>query len=644
MRTLKEDIGFTHGKTFQRVRHNLVKGGSRIKMSPETIILRPPTKAEIQAAEINPSDYQIAQLRILSKILFDFGLVSQVYRSKKATITHNNARRIEKFKTIFRTFLQNFNSNEPIANVRRAFGLVTDETFTAVDFVNALSATKDWNSEEQLLQNLATIYRNINNYGKNTEPSQQDITIVRKTYNNLAKFVDAELKAGHSQNEIKKAITYANTINNVMAEDELEGAYDLVYKDTNVNTASDLEADIDQYLSSQQTEGKSGHANTVLHQEALQNLKELSAKMKLDGYSGDLTTQNVFDYLHANEPDIIDYISMAYDIPAEKLSGDNFPTWESVAKFFYSPENIRRIEIDQLEVKNRARATGDIRKGALLAVDAKTIQARKKALEKQIEKGENKPTATSLEDKLEAKQKEYEEAKKIRDGVKADYLEAKRSGKKKSIVNQLEKKYNEVQELAFKIGKSVSAIKHAIKKANESGKKKEVEKSDIDKLKDLEKEEKKIYAKARKGLEADEDVREFDAIYQAEEEKDDPWEFDDAREIDYRTWSFVVNTVNDKITDYIVDQLQKGLSSLNKYINVGKFEPEYPEVKGTQIIIDYPAESKLTTMLEKKPSFAYEIMDSVVYVASTKFKKNVSYYDDEEYIKINSKFLNNSEF
>ena len=614
-----------------------------MKIDPKKIILRPPTKEEVRAADTNPSDYQIAQLRILSKILFDFGLVSKVYRAKKATIARNNVKRIEKLKTVFRTFLQSFNSEEPVVNVRRALNLVKDELFTSVEFINIITATKDLRDESQLLRNVSTVYRNVMNYD---EPTDEDVIAVRKIYNKLADYVNTELTAGHEVGEIKRGIMYANTINHLMEEDELENAHDLVYSDPNVNTVSDLEADIDQYLTEQQSQGKYGHANTILHDEALDNLRKLSIKMKNDGFSGNLTPGNIFEYMKSNEPAIIDYVSSNYNISPDELNGEKFPTWESVAQFFYSPEMIRHIELELLKVDQRSRAVGENRKGALLAVDAKTVQNRKEALARQMEKKENteSPTGT-LKAKLDAKEKEYEEAKKIRDNVKADYEEAQRRGEDKEMLNQLAQKYEEAKTIAFKIGKTAASIRHALKLATEAGTQDEVIKSDIERMKDLEKEEKQIIAQARKHLGDDDDIRAFDAAYKNEEDKvNQAWDFDDTWEIDYRTWSFVVNSVNDKITDYIVAQLQKGLSSLNKYVNVDKFEPEYPEIRGTQIVIDYPAESKLTMILEKKPKFAYEIMDSVVYVASTKFDKNVSYYNDEEYIKINSKFLNNSKF
>ena len=56
-------------------------------------------------------------------------------------------------------------------------------------------------------------------------------------------------------------------------------------------------------------EGKSGHSNTILHEEATRNLQELAIKLKNDGYVGGLTTENVFDYLKSNEPTTIEYIS-----------------------------------------------------------------------------------------------------------------------------------------------------------------------------------------------------------------------------------------------------------------------------------------------------------------------------------------------
>ena len=641
MKRLNEDIGYASEGNYRDLRHNLNPGGSRIKLSNNQIIFRPPTKKEIQAAGLNPSDYQIAQVRVLSKILFDFGLSSQVYRSKKATLSKNNAKKIEKFKTIFRTFLQNFKPNEPIANVRRAFALVTNDTFTAVDLVNILKATKNWHSEEQILSNISTIYRNINEYNKMADPSAKDLKIVRDMYNHLSNYIDTEERAGNSSTDIIRSITYANSINNVMAEPELENAYDIVYKDVNVNTVSDLEADIGEYLSSQQTEGKSRHANTVLHEEALENMKKLSTKMKDDGLSGDFTTANVFEYLKSNEPNIVDYLNTAYGLSADKLTAENFPTWESLAQYFYKPKMLYHIDKELLDVDERARSKGATRKGALLAVDVKAVKARKDALKKQIEKRKKKESnvsATSLEDKLAAKEEEYEEAKRIRDKFKEDYLEASRVGKKKSVLNELEKKYEEAKAIAFKIGKSAASIRHMLKNAAKSGKPKKIEKSDIEKLKDLEKEEKKIISNARKKLSDEDDVREFDAMYGKVEDENDPWNWNEKEEVNYLSWNFIVNSKNPKILGFIVNELDSALKRLNKYVNISTYEPEYEDVVGTQIFIDYPGDSKLAKLLELNPNLAKQIMNSVTASAREKFKTTTSYYNDDELIKVNQEF------
>ena len=638
MKLLKEDIYLAKGG---QIKHNLIGGGSKLTIPKDSIIFRPPTKQEIQAADTNPSDYQIAQLRILSKILFDFGLASQVYRSKSASIVKSNVKQIEKYKQIFRIFLQGFNSNEPIKNVRNLLTLVSDDIFEVSDLITVLNATKDWSSENELLMNLASMYRSINQYDKNAEPSKSDVKAVRQVYNKLSDFLQSAQKASRSPREIKKALTYANTINNLMAEHDLQGANELVYKDTAVKTVSDLEADIDQYLTSQMQEGKTGHANTILHEEARENLQKLAAKLKNDGYKGGLTTKNVFDYMKANEPETIQYISNAYNIPENDLSGEHFPTWESLAKFFYSPENIRHIEFDQLQVVQRARTTGDSRKGALLAVDAKTIAKRKERLKRQVEENPGTASVANAEDKLEAKEREYEEAKEIRDKAKADLIQAKNSGKKKSEINKLATKYEEIKALTFKIGKQVSAIRHAIKVAAQSPKKDQIKKSNLEQIKDLEQEEQAVYNKARKHMGDDEDIREFEANYQQEEQVKDGWFFDDDSELKYKTWHFVVNTTNSEVTDYIVALLKKGLKQIGKFVNVDKFEPEYQELDGTEIIIDYPEECKLTELFKKNPDLAYQIMDSCMFSVNKKFPNEpepVSYYDDEKYIKINKKF------
>lgn len=644
---IKEDVGFNSDVTTTRVTHNANTGGGKASggkkaMPANRIILRPPTKAEIQAADTNPSDYQIAQLRILSKILFDFGLISKVYRSKKATLNHDTRKQVQKYQQIFSLFCNTFNENEPIKNVRDTLDLVDNDDILSSDIVTVLNNIDSLNAGEKILPMLASIYKESNQYGSNYEPNQQDLNAVKEVYSKLNNVLITAQNNQHTLAEVKKRIQLANTINSYMKENIMQEANNLVYNDSSVKNVSDFQNDIHEYLANQSQEGKSVHANTALHEEAAKNLRALAVKLKKDGFEGGLTTKNVFEYLKANEPETIKWIASQYDLSEDELSGDNFPTWESLAKYFYQPEMIKKIENEQLNTQQRSRAIGDIRKGANLAVDAKAVARRKESLKKKIkgnvsDSSEAKSRIEELESRLEAKEKEYDEAKKIRDKIKSDLAEA-RNLEDKETVKELEDAYNKAKQLAFNIGKNVAAIRHSISKAKKNPDK-EVKKSDIETLKELEKEEEKIFNKARASLDDNADIRDLEA--QFDKTKNIDLGSFDLSEINYRTWSFILNTTNEKIVNYVIKELEKILpQATDGYFNVDAYEPEYDDLlqKGTEIIIDYPKESKLYKMFKKSPQLPIDLIKGLIQGIRKQFDMNVSFVKDEDKIKINEPF------
>ena len=639
-RIIKEDIGFSSDKTRIRVKDNVVKTGGRYKLPPERLVLRRPTKEEI-AAGTNPSDYQIGQLRIFSKVLFDFGLISRVFRSKVSSITKSNTRQLDKYRQIFHTFLGNFNANEPVQNVRNVLALVKDETFEAADIVGVLRATNDWQSESELLQNLSTGYKELKSYSGEIEPSNDDIQAVKSVYVQLSNIINTEMSLGHDKKQITNAITYANNVNGLMEDDlYMADAEKLVYTDTAVQNVSDLEAEVNSYMAKVATGTKTGHSNTILHDEARRNLQILALKIKNDGYEGGLTTTNVFDYLKANEPEVIQHVSQTYNIPEEDLSGEHFPTWESLAQFFYSPEMIRKIDFEQLGVKNRARTSGDIRMGSLLTNDAKSAAARKKTLEKKIQAQKDKaPTLEELEEQLKLQEQEHEEAKKIRDDIEQQYHEAQES-EDQDVIDDVLKAYNASRVLVAKISKKITTLRKKIKKYKEDEDAAGVNKEDIEDLRKLQAEVKHIFDKARGTLDDNADTREFEKIIDKIdkiERKEDAAKFD-PKEIDYYTWSFVVNSTRPAVIKCLQDNLKKGLELYNKYINISTFEPEYEGLVGTEFVIDYPRQSRLYKALKKDPEFAYKIMDALMTTVLNELKIRVKYYDDEEYVHINEEF------
>lgn len=652
---IDEDIAYSHKSTKSRLKEipGVADDASdeEKKEHEQKIILRRPTHAEIDAAGTNPSDYQIGQVRIFSKVLYDFGLISQIYRSKSGPIVQSNIRQLKKYKGIFDTFLQKFNENEPISNVRKALDLVKNETVLLPgDFDIIINKTKNLTSEEELKRVVEDIYKNAVTYVKDYELSNKEKKRVDEICKNLFDYVVGELEEGHDIKEIKTGISYAFTINKIMKEDYMKDALKLVYDDNTIETASDLEAEINEYIDSHYRERKTGHSNTLIHDEARRNLQKLAIQLKKDGYVGGLTTKNVFDYMKANEPETIDYISETYGIDKKDLSGEHFPTWESVAKFFYSPEIIRKIEYEQLKVRNRAQKIGEVRKGSILTNKLKSVSSRKKTLQKKIQ-NEGQPVSNieKLEFRLALKEEEYKKAKEAREKMKADFDEVGQI-EDKQLAYEIRLNYERAKNLVSKIGQSVSSLKNYIKKAKSNPKRQEVKKSDFEKLQQLEKEEQELFAKAKNTMSDDMDVRELEGIInKISGTKYSFDEYKNEEEIVYYSTSFVVNTEDEKIISFIINQLTQVLSKYDKYFNVDAYEPENTRLGGTEIVIDYPQNSAFYESLVNNPSFGPKMMASVVFTVKEAFGVNVAFFEPTnnlkadypkyaKYIKINQKF------
>lgn len=607
----------------------------RKKTNTPSIILRSPTKDEIIAAGLEPSDSQIAQVRILSKVLRDFGLVSKVYRSKQTVVTKDNRKDMKKNKGIFMTFLKTFEDNESIENVRNVLNLHSLSNLTLEDYLNVINSTLNLNSKEELLQNLTIAYKKAYRI---TEPTESEVKQLNTVWSTFSTIVSNAKSNGHTTPTLKKCLTYAHHVNEVMAQPDMKGAIDIVYKNASIHTVYDLHDDILDYIDKNSRDGVKQHSNTVIHFEAKAAQDRLEEKIKMAGISGGLTPSNVFDYFKACETDRIEYFHDVYGLDVDNIS---FIDWEDVAKFFYSPENLDLIDNKLLGTQNRARAIGDNRK-SMTTRDLVTVKQRKANLEKKIN-GKNDPEnfkkrIQNLEGKLEAKESEYKDAIAIRDKVLQDLTEAQESDNK-ALIKELNNSYRQAKELAAKIGRSAAQIRHTLK-VTQANKGDAVKQSDIEKLKALETKEQVLLDKAKNSLDGTIDIREFERQY---EKKNDIFDFD--KEINYRTFSFIVNTVDKVLIDYIVNTLVQGFNLVSEkhgdqYFNIDACIPEESELSKTctEVFVDYPAESKIFHLFKKNPNLGHQMIDSLLNGIKEQYGVKVQVIDDEEHIKVNSTF------
>lgn len=620
---------------------------------PNEIVLRPPTSSEIKASGTNPSDYQIAQLRIMSKVLLDFGLVKKVYRSKKTVLQANNINRLEKHKSKFLKFFSLFKSNEDVSNIRSIFYLIeeTDKNFIASDYTSIIRMMNN-KDNKILLESFVTKFY-MRNKNVNTLSAKDKRTISHIT-DDIDSILFIARQNNRSYSNVIESINLANYISGVLRDDEDMKKFANTFYAEEVESISLLLAKLNSFIEENKHNEIAVHSNTALHDEAGESLRKLDIELKRNGFHS-MSVGNLFEYYKQFKPDTVEWISSQYGLAVEDMNSDTFKTWEDFARYFYAPDMIRKIEEEQVCAKNRSRAKDEQRKGRYQAIDQRSINKRKKRLvlkyqgNESMTQSEKVTKLQELEKTLALKEKDYNEAKDKRDKIKANMNEAKHMGNE-SLYTQLKSLYNEVNRLTQKIGKSVAAVRHNIKIVKSENVEEEISKKDIELIHELEQKEKQILNEAIEvGAVEGEGIREF-------EEKQSKFKLFnkvsfDPSEINYRTWSFVVNSINPKIIEHILDELNRVLPQatggtkegdkwVGGYFNVDAYEPEYSEIatRATEIIVDYPAESKLFKIFKKSPDTAYSFMNSIIGSVRNKFKTNTSFLNDSEYIKINEKF------
>lgn len=636
---INEDIGYSSDATTLRVKSN-VKKGNKAPSKMGQIILRRPTADEIRKAGTNPGDISMGQLRVFSKILYDFGLTSRIYRSKVTTVVFNTSKKLDKYRQIFKKFIGFFDPEEPVENVRAILELGKDDVFTCNDLLRVLRDTENWQSDSELLMNLSSVYKDIEMYdNKDKEPTDKDVKKVRDVYNKLTSFVIAELKAGHDKKTINDMIAYANSINNLMEDDAMDGATKLVYSDKAISTVSDLDAEVSEYMDSSKREGKLGQSNNLMHEEARENLQKLSFQLKNDGYTGGLTTTNVFDYLKANEPERIKYISQEYGIPEKDLSGEHFPTWESLAQFFYTPEMIRKIEFEQLQVKQRARTSGEARMGAALTNDARRLASQKRTIEKRRQRRMNGVSIDDLKARLKEKEEKLAQLRQDRDGLKRERDEAA-ALEDKETVDELEKSIKAAAEVYDRMASTVYVLRNKIKNYKDDSSYEVLDQADVEEIKKKDEELAAVINKAKDELDDTVGAEEFEKTLKKIDDELSSDKISDAGREKIYTWSFEINTTNSRVVRYVLNKLTAAMNMYKQYINVDFYDSSTKNSVGTTFTVDYAQSTMLYKTLEKNPGFAYQMMDALMQNVRDDLKIQASY--DESSVEINEFFYESS--
>lgn len=111
-------------------------------------LFRPPTDAEIRNdTRLQPSDFQILKLRVLSKILRDLNLVPKVYRSKPTDVNDSNQTEIGRVSNLFYRLTKSYKDDEPVTNIINDISKNTVDSLnndSGIPLATMLKGVSDW--------------------------------------------------------------------------------------------------------------------------------------------------------------------------------------------------------------------------------------------------------------------------------------------------------------------------------------------------------------------------------------------------------------------------------------------------------------------------------------------------------------------
>ena len=585
----------------------------------DMVIFRAPTKKELIAAaeyaDVNlSSDFQMQQIRVLSKVLFDFGLLDKIYKAKKDDWNYGktNAAETDKMlKNIGRIFSATKyspdSSTEILAEdlqnsttcLEKEFGVRIPEIIGAFDkWVDIMKFDPKTVSKEfpegfnpNLMANVEAVSgTNYKETYKKVNEHLIDVMLSNKynTPKDYAKYV--------SKNETTRAILdepiVKKLVNNAFSSNDIKDIEEFVlFLKTN--------------LIKNRIARKDGNTMTIIHHKALERIRYFDLIMKRKGYKdGIYNFCDMIDFLKETDSNTLEYICNTYNITVEELkeigSYENFFNW-----LFGNPERLYAI-IESIGTNVRSRAKGDIRKGANLAVLYQDLLEKESKLRDDLDnnlaetskkRGPRAKSRKELEKELINLQKAYEE---LTDDLKLLKSEAG------------SEHYEKVKALRFKTGKKVSAIKFTISKRPADEKPSTSIEDDIEKYR-LEREA--LLNREEERLSGDE-LAAFKDKYDIEKTRRKMGDYDIGSGYLTMAFSLKVNPTDEEAISFIENRLKKFVSkyeekngkrsranvssTISTYKKRNLHTDEMESRECTRFLIDYPKNSAIYNTIKNK--------------------------------------------
>lgn len=393
-------------------------------------IFRMPTSKEMKDAfegkAVMPSDYQLTNLSVFASIMLTFRMVSCVPRSKFITVSESTESRVKKNLTIINNILRRYNSDDSVDdllyNLKNTKTMIEKECggINLASIVKDAASFNDLTALNTLMPRVAALVRGI--YGSDSkaiaareynatitaingdndgifamcrmsgdaetayEPSDKEIELTKKVYNLLLPMFTELAKTGIKPKTWVKRIDDADTFNSI-----LNGKLLVNVKDAILNfqgTIGEFNEAITARLEASKKPAEKKYSKAFIDDELIANIDMMTQKFEKLGYEGGFTIGNLIDYIKTYDTDIIEMLK-PFDIESDMFNTETFPTFGSLMAFFYEPERLYKATM-ALGINFRAREAGAARKGAAVAVDArsiaKCIKTREKKAAEQKEK------------------------------------------------------------------------------------------------------------------------------------------------------------------------------------------------------------------------------------------------------------------
>lgn len=633
------------------------KGGiSKKSIKDGLLIFRKPTSSELKNMEnkfdVNVNgDYQTAQIAILSMLLFDFGLINRSYNTKKADWNEGktNAASVDKIlKRLDQIFhATKLSPSDPVEKIGEIIDNSTDELEKryGVRIPEIIGAFDKW----------PDIMRHDSNFKSPEFPTGFNPILMKniqavagdahkvEIYNELTElFREAMLKPEFSSpKKYAKWIEKNQTASAVLREPIIKKYVNEALSTNIVSDIEDFVAYLRKKLTDSRVESKMGHTNTVMTHKAIDSLKYFDLKMKRAGFEqGVADFKETMEYLEEKDPGTFSHVCRKYGINPNELK--SFNSYKDFCDYLFAdPDKLMDVyRMTGYEEKGRARTKGDIRKGAALAVNYRSLKKKEEALKQKLDDGNNQsrrgPRGKTKEEALEEIQKLEATIKELEGELNIVIDELKERGLTKRAEWKQDEEYNKLKDVIFKAKKTLSMKNHLFgKMTNKSGTRRTLE----DEIDDIRSRREAIVNKEHDKIKDAAQLAHFQDKYGVEKTRREMGDFDIGAGYVKMSFTFALNSRNDtEIADYIVDNHLEQLNkeeqkngeegTINFAWEPGVYEKGLHTYPCTQIIVDYGKSTHLYKTMkaadkQQKINIVSHIINDVIQAVANRFGKRL---------------------